>query len=175
MKRLRNRVPSLLLTAVCLLTLATAVAGFARGHFKSFASARPDVKITLSGTVERDGQKIPVEQASLIKEGEVIDWTISSENSGEAPAQQYKAVGKIPNGMQLVAGSTSSDGAATVTYSIDFGKSFSAKPTVPERQADGSVKQIPAPVSSYTHVRYEWSDALAQGGKLNASYKVRVK
>jgi uncharacterized repeat protein (TIGR01451 family) len=173
MKRLSNRVPRVLLAAFCLLTLATA-AGFARGHFKAFASARPNVKVTLSGTVERSGQKIPVDQASLIKAGEVIDWTISSENSGEAPAHQYKAVGKIPNGMQLVAGSTSSDGSATVMYSIDFGKSFSAKPTVPERQADGSIKQISAPVSSYTHVRYEWSDPLSQGAKLNASYKVKV-
>ena len=173
MKRLSNRVPRVLFAAICLLTLATA-AGFARGHFKAFASARPDVKVTLSGAVERDGQKIPVEKASLIKEGEVIDWTISSENSGDAPAHQYKAVGKIPNGMHLVAGSASSDGSATVTYSVDFGKSFSAKPTVPQRQADGSVKQIPAPVSSYTHVRYEWSDPLSQGEKLNASYKVKV-
>jgi hypothetical protein len=46
---------------------------------------------------------------------------------------------------------------------------------VEEKQADGSVKQVPAPVSMYTQVRYEWSDALAGGGKLNASYKVRVK
>jgi hypothetical protein len=34
---------------------------------------------------------------------------------------------------------------------------------------------VAAPVSMYTEVRYEWSDALAPGGKLSASYKVRVK
>ena len=37
------------------------------------------------------------------------------------------------------------------------------------------MKTVPAPVSMYTEVRYEWSDALAAGGKLSASYKVRVK
>jgi len=46
---------------------------------------------------------------------------------------------------------------------------------IEEKQADGSVKRVPAPVSMYTEIRYEWSDPLAQGGKLSLSYKVRVK
>jgi hypothetical protein len=32
-----------------------------------------------------------------------------------------------------------------------------------------------APASMYTEIRYEWADPLVQGGKLSASYKVRVK
>ena len=43
------------------------------------------------------------------------------------------------------------------------------------KQADGSVKRVAAPISMYTDIRYEWADPLAQGGKLSASYKVRVK
>ena len=62
-----------------------------------------------------------------------------------------------------------------MTYSIDGGKSFSPQPTVEERQADGTVKRAPAPVSMYTEVRYEWAEPLAAGAKLEASYKVRVK
>jgi hypothetical protein len=46
---------------------------------------------------------------------------------------------------------------------------------IEEKQADGTVKQVPAPVSMYTQVRYEWSDPLASGGKVQAAYKVRVK
>ena len=75
----------------------------------------------------------------------------------------------------LVTGSTTADGTASVSYSIDNGKTFSAEPTIEERQADGTIKQIPAPVSMYTQLRYEWSDPLAADGKLQASYKVRVK
>jgi hypothetical protein len=37
------------------------------------------------------------------------------------------------------------------------------------------MKQVAAPVSMYTQVRYEWADPLAAGGKLAASYQVRVK
>ncbi|HYY58102.1 MAG TPA: hypothetical protein VE842_12280, partial [Pyrinomonadaceae bacterium] len=74
-----------------------------------------------------------------------------------------------------IAGSATADGAATVVYSIDNGKTYAAEPVVEEKQADGSVKVVPAPTSMYTQVRYEWTDALAGGSKLNASYKVRVK
>jgi hypothetical protein len=62
-----------------------------------------------------------------------------------------------------------------VTYSIDNGKTYSAAPTIQERQADGSVKQVPAPVAMYTQVRYEWSDPLAANAKNSTTYKVRVR
>ena len=62
-----------------------------------------------------------------------------------------------------------------MVYSIDNGKTYSAQPTIEEKQADGTVKTVAAPVSMYTQLRYEWADPLASGGKLQASYKVRVK
>ena len=55
-----------------------------------------------------------------------MDWTITSVNEGNAPASEYKAVGKVPAGTQFVAGSAKADGAVVFTYSIDNGKSFSA-------------------------------------------------
>jgi uncharacterized repeat protein (TIGR01451 family) len=136
---------------------------------------RPDVKVLLSGAIERGSEVVPVEKVQSVNPGEILHWTITSQNDGEAPAREYKAVGQIPRGTTLVAGSASADGSATVVYSIDNGKTYSAAPVVEEKQADGSVKLVPAPVSMYTQVRYEWTDALAGGGKLNASYKVRVK
>ena len=107
--------------------------------------------------------------------GEVLDWTITSQNEGTGAAREFKATGQIPKGTMLIVGSTTADGSTSVTYSIDNGQSFSTQPTVEEKQADGTVKRVPAPVSLYTQVRYEWSDALAAGGKLSAAYKVRVK
>jgi uncharacterized repeat protein (TIGR01451 family) len=109
-----------------------------------------------------------------VNPGEVLDWTMTSENGGTAPALNYKAVGHIPRGTEFVSGSAKADGAAAV-YSIDGGKSYSPQPTIEQKQADGSVKRVPAPISMYTDIRYEWADPLAQGGKLSASYKVRVK
>ena len=78
---------------------------------------------------ERDNVQVPVEKVALVKSGEILDWTITSVNEGNAPANEYKAVGKIPAGTQFIAGSAKADGSAALAYSIDNGKSFSAAPT----------------------------------------------
>ena len=162
-----------LLLAVLTLMVAGA-AGFAQRHLMLAKAARPEVKIELSAAVERDSALVPLDKATEVKPGEILDWTIVSENSGNAAALEYKTVGHIPRGTTFVADSAKADGAKTV-YSIDNGKTYSARPMIEVKQADGSVKQVPAPVSAYTEVRYEWADPLAQGSKLSASYKVRVK
>ena len=159
--------------ALCLLILGSAAA-FAQKKFMMLRTGRPAVKVMLSGMVERDDTKVPVEKAALVKSGEILDWTITSVNEGNAPANEYNAIGKIPAGTQFVAGSANAEGSAAVTFSIDNGKSFSSVPTVEERQADGSVKKVPAPVSMYNQVRYSWSAPLNEGEKVNAAYKVRL-
>ena len=173
MRRIKKYASTLPVIALCLLVLGSAAA-FAQKKFMMLHAARPVVKVVLSGTVERNDTKIPVEKAELVKSGETLAWTITSVNEGNAPANEYNAVGKIPAGTHFVAGSASAEGAAAVTYSIDNGKTFSATPMVDERQADGSIKKVPAPTSMYHQVRYAWSAPLNQGDKVNASYKVRL-
>lgn len=168
----KKKIAALILATFSL--LAVTAVGFAQRHQLMAALARPEVKVELEAAVERDSKLIPLDKASAVKPGEVLDWTITSENSGNAAANDYKAVARIPRGTEFVAGSAKADGAKAA-YSIDNGKSFSDKPMIDEKQADGTVKRVAAPVAMYTDIRYEWSDPLAQGGKLSASYKVRVK
>jgi uncharacterized repeat protein (TIGR01451 family) len=149
-------------------------AAFAQKKFMILSSGRPVVKVMLSGAVERDNTQVPVEKAALVQSGEILNWNITSVNEGNAPANEYNAVGKVPAGTSFVAGSANADGSAAVTFSIDNGKSFSPKPMVDERQADGSLKKVPAPVSMYKQIRYSWTAPLNEGEKFNASYKVRV-
>ena len=175
MMKLKRKARALTFAALCLVVLSGAGV-FAQRQMTRVERGRPEVKVTLSGAIERSaGEIVPVEKASTVNPGEILHWTITSENDGNAPAREYKAVGQIPRGTTLVVGSTSADGSATVVYSIDNGKTFAAEPMIEEQQADGSVKRVPAPVQMYTQVRYEWADPLAGGAKLNASYKVRVK
>ncbi len=175
MTKLKKKIGALPSVALCLLVLGGAAA-LAQKQFRSVASnPRPEVKVTLSGAIERDQKLIPLEKAEAVNPGETLDWTITSENDGNAAAHEYKTVGQIPRGSVLVAGSTTADGSASVVYSIDNGKTFSPQPMIEEKQPDGSTKQVPAPVSMYTQLRYEWADPLASGGRLQASYKVRVK
>jgi uncharacterized repeat protein (TIGR01451 family) len=173
MRTIKKYTSTLPVVALCVLILGSAVA-FSQKKFMMLRSGRPAVKVMLSGAVERDDTMVPVEKAALVKSGEILDWTITSVNEGNAPATEYKAIGKIPAGTQFVAGSAKADGPVEVAFSIDNGKSFSGTPTVDERQEDGSVKKVPAPVSMYHQIRYAWSAPLNEGDKLNASYKVRL-
>ena len=83
-------------TLATLSLLAITAVGFAQRHQLIAALARPEVKVELSAAVERDSELVPLDKASVVKPGEVLDWTITSENSGNAAAHDYKAVGHIP-------------------------------------------------------------------------------
>jgi uncharacterized repeat protein (TIGR01451 family) len=171
--KIKKHMRTLPVVALSLLVLGSAAA-FAQKSFMVLRTGRPEIKVLLSGVVERQSGRIPVEEAATVQSGEVMDWTITSTNEGNAPARDYKAFGVVPPGTQFVAGSVTSDGAATVTYSIDSGKSFSERPTIDEKQPDGTTKKVTAPTSMYTQIRYEWADPLEQGSQRNASYKVRL-
>ena len=160
--------------AATLSLLVVGAGAFAQKHFMLSSALRPEVKMQLSGAVERDSARVALDKATVVNPGEILDWTIQAENDGNAPALDYKTVGHVPRGTEFVAGSMQADGAKA-TFSIDGGKSFSPQPMIEEKQADGYTKRVPAPASMYTEIRYEWADALAPGGKLSASYKVRVK
>ena len=175
MNRLKKKLGVAPLVALVALVVMGGAAAFAQRQLATASAGRPKVKVQLSGSVEREGKSLSLDKVENVKPGEVLDWQIVSSNEGGAPARDYKTVGHVPAGTVLVAGSAAAEGGSTVTYSIDGGKTFATQPIIEEKQADGTVKRVPAPVSMYTEVRYEWSDALAAGGKLSASYRVRVK
>jgi uncharacterized repeat protein (TIGR01451 family) len=150
-----------------------AVAGFA--NFKTVSGARPEIKLELAGTVMRGGKDIAISEAGKVNSGEVIDWTIRSVNTGKADAVSHEAIGRIPSGTSYVAGSAKSEADAVVSFSTDGGKTFSKTPTVSIRAQDGSMKQVPAPVSSYTQIKYSWDSALAPTNARTAAYEVSVK
>jgi uncharacterized repeat protein (TIGR01451 family) len=172
MTKLRKKLGLVPLLAFALVAFGGAAA-FAQRQLAS--KGRPEVKVQLAGTVERAGQRLALEQVENVKPGEILEWRIVSSNEGAGAARGYKAVGRIPQGTVFVAGSAEGEAGSVVTYSIDGGQTFSTQPIVEEKQADGTVKQVPAPASMYTEVRYEWTDELAAGGKLTASYRVRVR
>jgi uncharacterized repeat protein (TIGR01451 family) len=167
-KRLRG-----VLVSGLMLLVATGVA-LAQRHYMMANAARPDVKVNLIGSVERDSKVMTLDKATVVRPGEVLTWTVDAVNVGGAPALEYRAITHIPRGTEYVKGSAQAEGANAL-YSIDGGKSFSPQPMIEQKQADGSVKLTPAPLSMYTSIRYEWANPLAPGAKVAASYQVRVK
>jgi uncharacterized repeat protein (TIGR01451 family) len=162
------------LPIVGLILMVAAVFGVAQRHFNLATAARPEVKMSLSGGVERDSKLVALDKSTVVKQGEVLSWTIDAVNTGSAPALEYKAVVRIPRGTEFVQDSAKAE-AAQALFSIDGGKSFSPQPMIEHKEADGSVKRVPAPASMYTDIRYELATPLAEGGKFSAAYKVRVK
>jgi uncharacterized repeat protein (TIGR01451 family) len=172
-KSSKNRATAFVIT--CALLVIGGAAVFAKTGAARMFTSRPEIKVALSGTVHRGQADLPLDKAEAVGSGEVVNWSIVSSNVGNAAAHDYKTVGQIPKGTSFVEGSAKADAHVAVTYSIDGGKTFTAQPMIAEKQPDGSMKQVPAPVAMYTQVRYEWADPLAAEGKLTASYQVRVK
>lgn len=172
-KSSKKRVTAFIVT--CALLVVGGAAVFAKTGAARMFISRPEIKVALSGSVHRGQADLPLDKAQAVGSGEVVSWNIVSHNTGNAAAHKYQTVGQIPKGTSFVEGSAKAEGSATVTYSIDGGKTFTAKPMIAEKQPDGSMKQVAAPVSMYTQVRYEWADPLSVDGKLSASYQVRVK
>jgi uncharacterized repeat protein (TIGR01451 family) len=164
---------SVLLMAGLVLMVATGV-GIAQRQLMLANAARPEVKVSLSGSVERDSKVMTLDKSVAVAPGEVLTWTLAAENVGNAPALEYRAITQIPRGTEYIRSSAQAE-AATALFSIDGGKSFSPQPMIEQKQADGSVKLTPAPMSMYTSIRYEWANPLAQGAKVSASYQVHVK
>ena len=81
MSKSKKKIAALAIATLSLMTLG--VAGFAQKHFM-LATPRPEVKVQLSAMVERDSTLVPLEKAAAVKPGEILDWTITSENSGNA-------------------------------------------------------------------------------------------
>ena len=173
MNTLNRRSRAALLAAVALVALGAAAV--AQKQLAARASGHPEIKVTLAASVARGQESVALDKAGSVHPGDVLDWKITSANEGDGAARSYKTVGHVPQGTSFVSGSATAEYGAQVSYSIDGGKSFAAQPTIEEKQADGSVKRVPAPVSMYTEVRYEWAEPLAPGSTLAADYKVRVK
>ncbi len=136
--------------------------------------ARPDVKVNMSAIVTRNEKDVSVLDVRAVHAGEILVWNLESVNEGSASANNYQVVGQIPAGTAYVAESAQSAGKAEVTFSIN-GKNFAKQPLIDEKQADGSTKKVPAPVSLYTHLKFELISPLAAGQKFQSTYRVRVK
>ncbi len=177
MTKLKKMFRTLPLWALILVAAGSAAGAMtvARNHVVVKEAGRPEVKVTLAGTIERGGKLLTLDKVGAVNPGEILQWNIATVNEGDGSAHGYKSVSRVPEGTVFIAGSAHGESGAAVTYSIDKGQTFVSLPLIEEKQPDGSTKQVPAPVSMYTEVRYEWNVALAAGGKLSASYKVRVK
>lgn len=115
-----------------------------------------------------------LEKNAQVQSGEVIRFTVTGKNIGNSPAKNFALTQPIPRGMVYQLSSATSLANATLTYSIDRGRTFVAKPTI-KVTSNGKTVERPAPAESYTHIRWSLSSQLEPNSSLQAAYLLKVK
>ncbi|WP_299408360.1 hypothetical protein [Acaryochloris sp. IP29b_bin.148] len=144
---------------------------------------QPQVKLVLGAekqviTINAEGEEVisweALEGQVSVQPGDVIRYTLNSENGGDNPANSLVVTQPVPEQTAYLADSARANGAA-LTYSIDGGETYSAQPMIEETQPDGSVKMVPAPAEMYSHVRWDYSETLQPMAQVQAVYEVTVQ
>lgn len=144
---------------------------------------QPQVKLVLNAekqviTTDAEGEEViswePIEGNISVQPGDVIRYTLTSENAGDQPATGLVTTQPVPQKTAYIAESARANGAE-LTYSIDDGQTFSTQPMIEETQPDGSVKMVPAPAEMYSHVRWDYSGSLEPMATVQAVYEVTVQ
>lgn len=140
------------------------------------AYARPVVSLKLAGSVivhVADGKDsaTPLEK-NPVRPGDLVRYEIDAANNGDSAAKSFTTIGKIPAGTAFVPGSAS---AATgpVEYSLDGGKTWSARPMVTVQTPAGPQTK-PADPAAYTTIRWITSKPIEPKSTIAYTYEVRV-
>src|SRR5438132_11813627 len=88
----------------------------------------------------------------VARPGDVIRYALVFTNVTAGPVRNIQFVDPIPAGMVYVLGSATGDRPVRVEYSIDGGKSYSARPVIAVVE-DGKNVQTPAPRERHTPAR----------------------
>lgn len=115
-------------------------------------------------------------QAVVIPQ-DVLRYTISGQNLSDRPVKNLNINQPIPKNMIYILNSATVNTTkiAKITYSIDGGHNFVEKPTVQVTLPNGKVETRSAPAKAYTHLRWNFSTAVAAKTTVQGSYQVQVR
>ena len=136
------------------------------------AVARKKTTVTVEGTEQVEWQDLG--DSATVAPGDVLRYTINGKNTGGSPANNLAVTQPIPDSMSYKLNSATSDNNADITYSVDGGETFVAKPTIKITSEDGTVQERPAPAEAYTHVRWNFPTVTPELGA-TAMYEVQVQ
>ncbi len=148
------------------------------------ALKRPDVRLELSAAKQvtikgQDGKDETIWQnlgdKAVVQPGDLLLYTIQGENKGRKAAKNLVVSQPIPQGMVYELNSAQSYNGAEITFSIDNGKTFVAKPTIEEILPNGEIKYKEAPADAYTNIRWKFNGSINPEGKTTATYQLKVR
>ena len=123
------------------------------------------LKLTQSKKVaDKKGFKLlPV---TKVTPGDTIVYTIAASNISSTPISKLVVNQKIRPGTSYVLNSATPIKGADLTFSIDGGKTYTAKPIIDKQ---------PAVASKYTNVRWAFVGSIAPKSQSNVSYEVQIR
>lgn len=116
-----------------------------------------------------------LQDQAVVQPGDVLRYTVNSENTSERPAENLVITQPIPQRTIYILQSANSNNGATITYSIDNANTFVENPTIQVTLPDGTMETRPAPAEAYTHIRWDFSKPLDPATAASASYEVTVR
>ncbi|MCC5668808.1 hypothetical protein LC653_34390 [Nostoc sp. CHAB 5784] len=116
----------------------------------------------------------PLKGQAVVQPGDVLRYTLNSENKSDRPVKNLVLNQPIPKGMVYVLKSVSATNGTKVIYSIDGGRSFVENPTVKVTLPNGKVETKPAPANVYTHIRLQ-VPLVAAKTTVKATYQTQVR
>jgi len=132
------------------------------------ATAEIEVKVKAADGSEQV-KRLP---ATKVPPGDAVIYTLSARNTSDKPAGDVVVTDPIPEHMEYVDGTVSSDGTR-VTFSVDGGKSYGAQASLEVRGEDGQMRAAVA--SDFTHIRWQFEKPLAPGEARAVSFRARVE
>ena len=114
---------------------------------------------------------------SQVIPGSVLRYTVTAKNNTSRNMRNLTVIQPIPNGMVYIIPSATAlnTPGAKLEFSIDGSKTFTTQPIVRVRTRGGIIEERPAPADAYTHVRWDFGEALSANSKVMVAYQVRVK
>ena len=113
------------------------------------------------------------QDVSMARPGDLLAYSLAFTNTTSGSVNNVQFVDPLPNGLVYKAGSARADKPVQISYSIDGGKSYSARPMITVVEQGRRVEK-PASVERYTHIRWTVSGPLAAGAQVTAGFNAEV-
>lgn len=159
--------------SVTLALVLTLVAWSARAGAEATGveiKATAEVEVKVKG--DDGAETVQRQPAQKVQPGSSVIYTLRAENKGQKPASDVVVTDPIPEHMDYVDGSASTNGAK-VTFSIDGGKTYHPMEKLTVKGKDGLTRAALA--SELTHIRWQFEKPLAPGESRSVEFRARVE
>jgi len=148
------------------------VAGVARANAQG-AKPSPVTMTFRNLTLAHDSARARTRKNGDAVTNDTLRYELVFKNPATVALKNVVFENPLPSNLLMIAGTATTTAPATIEYSVDGGKTFSAEPRIKETVNGQSVERAATP-AEYTHIRWTVTGSIAPGATVTARYDVRV-